>query len=83
MSFGATSSDQATVPVRPFYFGQYSILGTTMGSPRDFGGLLELVNAHPGWRPTVDTVRPLDEAATAHALMERREHFGKLVLAQR
>jgi zinc-binding alcohol dehydrogenase/oxidoreductase len=81
VTFGATGGDQATVAVRPFYFGQHSILGTTMGSPRDFAGLLSLVNAHPEWRPVVHSVTDLDDAAAAHAEMERREHFGKLVLS--
>jgi len=81
VSFGATGGDQAIVPVRPFYFGQHTILGTTMGSPRDFAGLLSLVRAHPEWRPVVHGVTPLDDAAAAHAQMERREHFGKLVLS--
>jgi NADPH:quinone reductase-like Zn-dependent oxidoreductase len=81
VNFGATGGDQARVAVRPFYFRQHSILGTTMGSPRDFAGLLTLVHEHPEWRPVVDSVVPLDEAAGAHARMERSEHFGKLVLA--
>jgi NADPH:quinone reductase-like Zn-dependent oxidoreductase len=81
VNFGATGGDQASVAVRPFYFGQHSILGTTMGSPRDFAGLLSLVNAHPEWRPVVHSVTPLEDAAAAHAEMERREHFGKLVLS--
>lgn len=81
VAFGATGGEHATVAVRPFYFGQFSILGTTMGSPRDFAGLLELIAEHPEWRPCVDAVLPLDAAAEAHERMERREHFGKLVLA--
>jgi NADPH:quinone reductase-like Zn-dependent oxidoreductase len=81
VSFGATGGDQATVAVRPFYFGQQSILGTTMGCPRDFAGLLALVAEHPEWRPVVHSVTPLEDAAAAHAQMERGEHFGKLVLA--
>jgi NADPH:quinone reductase-like Zn-dependent oxidoreductase len=80
VSFGATGGDHATVGVRPFYFGQHTILGTTMGSPRDFAGLLELIAAHPRWRPSVEAVIPLGEVAAAHERMERREHFGKLVL---
>jgi NADPH:quinone reductase-like Zn-dependent oxidoreductase len=83
VSLGATHSDQATVSVRPFYFGQYSIMGTTMGSPRDFVALMELIARNARWRPIVDTVIPLDDAAVAHAQMERREHFGKLVLSTR
>ncbi|HEY4097535.1 MAG TPA: zinc-binding dehydrogenase [Baekduia sp.] len=81
VSFGATAGDQATVAVRPFYFGQHTILGTTMGSPRDFAGLLALVAAHPSWRPVVHGTRPLDAAAAAQAELARREHFGKLVLS--
>jgi NADPH:quinone reductase-like Zn-dependent oxidoreductase len=81
VAFGATGGDRATVSVRPFYFGQFSILGTTMGSPRDFESLLSLVGEHPGWRPSVHSVMPLDQAAEAHARMERHEHFGKLVLS--
>jgi NADPH:quinone reductase-like Zn-dependent oxidoreductase len=81
VSFGATGSASTSVDVRRFYFGQHSILGTTMGSPRDFAALLSLVEAGGGWRPVVDRVWPLDRAAEAHAAMERGEHFGKLGLA--
>jgi NADPH:quinone reductase-like Zn-dependent oxidoreductase len=80
VAFGATGGDRATVDVRPFYFGQFSILGTTMGSPRDFAGLLALLERNPRWRPAVEAVLGLDDAAAAHQRMERREHFGKLVL---
>ena len=81
VAFGATGGDRATVDVRPFYFGQHSLLGTTMGSPRDFAGLLKLIGEHSRWRPTVAAVFGLGEAAGAHERMQRREHFGKLVLA--
>jgi NADPH:quinone reductase-like Zn-dependent oxidoreductase len=32
-------------------------------------------------RPVVDRVFPLSEAARAHEYLERREQFGKVVLA--
>jgi NADPH:quinone reductase-like Zn-dependent oxidoreductase len=80
VNFGASGGDQATVAVRPFYFGQHTILGTTMGSPRDFGALLALIAEHPDWRPAVDAVIPFCDVAAAHRRLERREHFGKLVL---
>lgn len=81
VNFGATVGDRATVGLRPFYFGQFSILGTTMGSLRDFAAMAELIARRPDWRPVVDSVRPLDQAAAAHAQMERRQHFGKLILS--
>jgi NADPH:quinone reductase-like Zn-dependent oxidoreductase len=81
VNFGATGGERATVAVRPFYFSQHTILGSTMGSPRDFAALLALIAEHPDWRPAVDAVIPFFDVAAAHERMERREHFGKLVLA--
>lgn len=80
VSFGASGGEHADIPIRPFYFAQHSILGTTMGSPRDFAGALRLIEEHPRWRPAIHTVLPLRETAAAHALMERHEHVGKIVL---
>jgi len=78
--FGATGGTEATLPVRPFYFGQWSLLGTMMGSPADFAGLLGALESGD-WRPVIDSVHPLAEAATALATMAAGSHFGKLVLA--
>ncbi len=77
---GANRADQAVVDVRRFYFGQYDLLGTTMGSPRDFAGLLTLIDAQKMPPPVIDRTYPLAEAAAAHERMESGEGFGKLVL---
>jgi NADPH:quinone reductase-like Zn-dependent oxidoreductase len=77
--FGGTGGATVELMVRPVTLGQVSLLGTTMGSPRDFARLLAAAAAQD-WRPAIDSVRPLDEAAGAHARMEAGDHFGKLVL---
>lgn len=77
---GATGGGQSELDVRPFYVRHLSLLGTTLGSPRDFERFLETVSKAT-WRPIIDSVRPLAEAAAAHERMEAGEHFGKLVLA--
>lgn len=77
--FGGTGGGKVEMMVRPVTMGQVSVLGTTMGSARDFAGLLRAV-ATQSWTPVVDSVRPLAEAADAHAREEAGEHFGKLVL---
>lgn len=78
--FGATGGTTAELQVRPFYFGQLSLLGTLMGSPSDFRGLLAMIRAGT-WEPTIDSVFPLAEAAAAQARLDAADHFGKIVLA--
>ena len=50
-----------------------------MGSPRELDALLEHVE-QVQWRPVVDSVFPLREAAAAHERLESPERFGKVVL---
>lgn len=77
---GASRRSDAVLDVRHFYFGQYDLLGTTMGSPRDFDGLLSLVDGGVVGAPVVDRAFPLDQAAEAHEYLERGGGFGKIVL---
>ena len=77
---GASRDERASLAVRHFYFGQYDLLGTTMGSPRDFRGLLSLLRGHRIAAPVIDRTLPLDQAAAAHEYLERGRGFGKVVL---
>jgi zinc-binding alcohol dehydrogenase/oxidoreductase len=76
---GATGGESVELTVRPFYLGQRSLLGSTMGSPRDFAALLETL-AQRRWAPVIDSAMPLADAARAHAQLEHGSHFGKIVL---
>ncbi len=78
---GANVAEQATMDVRGFFFGQYSLLGTTMGGPSDFRGLLHLVSTGSVAAPTIAGVYPLGDAAEAHRRLEAGGEFGKIVLA--
>jgi NADPH:quinone reductase-like Zn-dependent oxidoreductase len=77
---GGTGGPEVTLDVRALYLNWKSIRGTTMGSRRDFVGLMRMVEAG-SWRPVIDSVRPLAEAEAAHDRMKAGEHFGKLVLS--
>jgi NADPH:quinone reductase-like Zn-dependent oxidoreductase len=79
VAFGSTAGMQAELEVRPFFLSHLSLLGTTMGSPRDFAALLDSIE-RGSWSPVIDSVRALDEAAAAHARLEAGDHFGKLLL---
>ncbi|UVE93827.1 zinc-binding dehydrogenase [Dietzia sp. B32] len=78
---GANVAQEALVEVRPFYFGQYSLLGTTMGSPDDFRGLLKLVSGGRVDLPTIAATFPLAKAPEAHKLLESGHAIGKIILS--
>jgi NADPH:quinone reductase-like Zn-dependent oxidoreductase len=80
---GASAAQQAVLDVRPFYFGQYELIGTTMGSPADMRGLLSFLAGHSVPPPVIDRALPLDAAADAHQRLESAEGFGKIVLLPR
>ncbi len=77
---GANVADHAAMSIRQFYFGQFDLLGTTMGSPRDFAGLLALVGTGAVRPPLIGEHFELKDAAAAHTYLESGEGFGKIVL---
>jgi len=78
VSYGATLGPAKNVEVRRIFWKQINVLGSTMGTRRDFAAMLRLYSA--GLRPIVDRVFPLGEAAAAHRRMEEAKQFGKIVL---
>ena len=55
--------------LREAFFKQVHIIGTTMGSPREFHALFRFV-AHHRLTPEIHRTFPLAQAADAHRLME-------------
>lgn len=76
---GFTAGGNVQLDVRPIYRKQLSILGTKMGSPRDFQHMVRLVEAS-AIRPVVDRTMSLSCANAAYGILDRGEHFGKIVL---
>jgi NADPH:quinone reductase-like Zn-dependent oxidoreductase len=77
--YGATSGLARNLDLYRCFFKQLTIMGSTMGSPREFAALLDLYSAGK-IRPAIDRVFPLAEAAAAHKRMEEGAQFGKIVL---
>ena len=44
------------------------------------GGPKQLIPRQARWRPVVDSVYRVDDAAAAHARLEQPDRFGKVVL---
>jgi zinc-binding alcohol dehydrogenase/oxidoreductase len=80
VNFGDTARATVEFEVSKLYFGYFRLQGTTMGSPREFDALLAHAE-QAEWRPVIDSVFPLRDAAAAHARLEHPERFGKVVLA--
>ena len=76
---GATTGPVAETNINLLFWKQFELLGSTMGSRGDLNAVLELV-----WKgrlkPVVDRVLPLNEAQFAHTLLEKGDHFGKIIL---
>lgn len=80
VTFGDTDGELGEVPIAGLFFGQVRIQGTTLGSPREFDALLAHA-AEARWRPVIDSVFPLRDAAAAHERLDAPDRFGKIVLA--
>ncbi len=77
--YGATRGNPPILPMRKVFWRQLSLLGSTMGSPRDWSALLEFVSRNQ-IRPVISEVFPFERAAEAFDLMERAGQFGKIVI---
>jgi NADPH:quinone reductase-like Zn-dependent oxidoreductase len=77
---GATSGFEMKTDFRLVYFKSLSILGSTMGSGHELMTVLTLVG-DGRLRPIVDSVFPFERVADAHARLESRKAFGKVILS--
>ena len=79
VSCGATSGPMVSIDLRRLFWHQWSLLGSTLGSRREYAEIVAL--AHQGWLwPVVDLAVPLADWAAAFARLQRGEQMGKLVL---
>jgi NADPH:quinone reductase-like Zn-dependent oxidoreductase len=76
---GATTGPDAKIDIRRLFVRQWSLLGSFMGTRPELVTILKLVE-RGRLRPVVDRVYPLSQATSAHAHLENREQFGKVVL---
>jgi zinc-binding alcohol dehydrogenase/oxidoreductase len=75
--YGATRGNPSQVTARRIFWKQLNVLGSTMGSPEDFEGMLSFVARHRV-RPVVDRVFALEDGEAAFRWMEEGKQFGKI-----
>ena len=77
--FGGTTGNITDIVPAKVFFKHLSILGSTMGSEKEFSEMVAFVNQHQ-IKPIIDRIFPLNEAESALRRMEAGTQFGKIVL---
>jgi zinc-binding alcohol dehydrogenase/oxidoreductase len=80
VTFGATTEDEVNIDMRQFFYGQYNLLGSTMGSREEMHEMLAFIEKHE-IKPIVDkTFLPEDFEEAFHYLKES-QNFGKITFS--
>ncbi|MBM7572184.1 zinc-binding dehydrogenase [Aquibacillus albus] len=79
VTFGATTDDNVTINIRQFFYGQYQLLGSTMGSREELQAMLQFVNQYK-IKPVVDHVFPLSHTEEAFDYLRHGKQFGKVAI---
>ena len=76
---GGTTGPMLVTDVRRLFWGQYTILGSTMGNDAEYAAIVRELAAGR-LRPLVDRVFPLAQVRDAYAYLDRAEQLGKVVI---
>jgi len=77
--FGGTAGNIPELNGRKIFWKQLQIIGTTMGTSKEFKAMVDFVNEHR-IVPVIDEVFPMADAEKAVQKMSSSSQFGKIVL---
>lgn len=78
--FGATTEDNVDFNLRQFFYGQYQLFGSTMGSREELRAMLAHMESTT-MRPVIDKAFPIDQAKEAFDHLASGKQFGKVALS--
>ncbi len=73
----ASAGDDVQINIRDFFYGQFNLLGSTMGSAEEYNEMLQFIEKHE-IKPVIDQVYPLEQYAQGFKRMESANQFGKI-----
>jgi zinc-binding alcohol dehydrogenase/oxidoreductase len=79
VSFGATLGPVPQLLMPKIFLKQLDVLGTTMGSPKEFQSMLSFYTKNQ-IHPVIDSVYSFEEINIAQSRMENGINFGKIVV---
>lgn len=77
VTFGASAGDVVEFDLRSFFYGQYNLLGTTLGSAEEYKEMLAFITSH-SIKPVMDKMYTLDQFTEAFDRIEKGEQLGKI-----
>ncbi|WP_017381116.1 zinc-binding dehydrogenase [Paenisporosarcina sp. TG-14] len=77
--FGATTEDTVDFDLRKFFYGQYQLFGSTMGSREELRSMLSHMEEFK-MKPVVDHTFKFDQAQEAIDYLKEGKQFGKIAL---
>ncbi|RWZ60351.1 NAD(P)-dependent alcohol dehydrogenase [Halobacillus fulvus] len=77
VTFGATTDDNIQMNIRSFFYGQYNLLGSTMGSAEEFREMLAFVAEHQ-IKPQLDRIFTPEQYEEAFEYVRDSKNFGKI-----
>lgn len=79
VTFGATTLDTIEFDLRSFFYGQYKLFGSTMGSREELRDMLQFIETHE-LKPIVGHTYTFAEINDALELLEQNKQFGKIAI---
>jgi len=79
VTFGATAGDFVTLNIREFFYGQYQLFGSTMGSCEELLEMLAFMKEHQ-LKPVVGHVFPAHKLHDALEFLKVNHQFGKIAI---
>lgn len=79
VTFGATTDDVVSMNIRDFFYGQYKLFGSTMGSREELLELIALMEKQ-SLKPIVGKTFPFNDIQSALDYLEKNEQFGKIAI---
>ncbi|RCW71858.1 quinone oxidoreductase family protein [Saliterribacillus persicus] len=79
VTYGSSTADTFQFDLRAFFYGQYKMFGSTMGSKEELTQMLAFIKEY-NIKPEIGAVFPLKEARHAFEYLKESKQFGKVVL---
>ena len=77
--FGSSTDDVTELNLRSFFYGQYTLKGSTMGSREEYLSLLAFIEQHQ-IKPIIDQVYPFEQIKDAFQYLRNQQQLGKIAI---